>query len=329
MTDITETREGKAARPSRSDTLFKPEVGGTPSPWGVARRSRKSMRNVGYTPGLAAFPIAVSSFSIPSTAFPPWALMWTLAVVLWAAFKILAWNQAAEDRPRGWRLAAYFLWPGMDARAFSSRTLRTPRPPISTPVWPALLSITAGLVLLGAAAHAQNPTLAAGWLAMTGLILSLHFGSFDLLAAAWNRAGFPVRPLMDAPWRSSNLAEFWGRRWNRGFSDVARFALFQPLARRLGPAAGTMAGFAFSGLLHEIVLSLPARGGFGGPLLYFLIQGSAVCLLHRRGSCLSPALNRVIAGVIVLAPAFLLFHPPFLERVLLPFLHVLTTRGVS
>ncbi|HUF61681.1 MAG TPA: MBOAT family protein [Verrucomicrobiales bacterium] len=304
MTDVTEINETEPARRLHARARLRP---------GAAL--------------LATLPLAVCSLVAPLSPMPPWALMWALAITLWVAFKFLAWLQAAENRPRAWRLAAYFLWPGMDARAFSSPSIQTPRRHDFSPWRSALLRAFAGLILLGTAAQGAGHPLAAGWLAITGLILTLHFGSFDLLAAAWNRAGIPVRPLMDAPWRSRNLAEFWGRRWNRGFSDVARFAVFQPLARRLGPATGTMAGFAFSGLLHELVLSLPARGGFGGPLLYFLIQGAAVCALRHRGAALPPVLDRFLTGVIVLAPAFLLFHPPFLERVLLPFLRVLIPLG--
>jgi alginate O-acetyltransferase complex protein AlgI len=249
--------------------------------------------------------------------------MWTLAFAFWVAFKTLAWIQAGSRRPRGSRLAAYLLWPGMDAATFHPKLASRPTHfsvVSAAGILPAAARTFLGAGLLLAAARLPIPTLAAGWLGMTGLILTLHFGLFDLLALFWNRLGVPVRRIMDAPWRSHHLSEFWGKRWNRGFSDVARWAVFQPVARRLGLPAAILAGFAFSGIVHEAVLSLPAGGGFGGPLLYFLIQGSGICLLRRSRPRLRPDTRRVLTALVLIGPVFWLFHPPFLEKVFVPFL---------
>lgn len=81
-----------------------------------------------------------------------------------------------------------------------------------------------------------------------------------------------------------------------------------------------MAAFAASGLVHELVISVPARGGWGGPTLYFLLQGAAVLLQKRLGFLSRGIPGRLFTFGILLAPAWLLFHPPFMQRVLRPLL---------
>ena len=129
------------------------------------------------------------------------------------------------------------------------------------------------------------------WLGMIATVLFLHFGLFDFLAIAWRARGMAVEPIMNHPLRAVSLADFWSR-WNRGFRDFAFRLVFRPVHRRLGIVAATLATFLFSGLIHDLVISLPARGGFGRPTLYFLIQG--IGILFEK----SPARRRAHPGVI-------------------------------
>ena len=103
---------------------------------------------------------------------------------------------------------------------------------------------------------------------MIGVIFLLHFGTFHLLSLGWRRLGVNAMPLMRNPSRSTSLAEFWGRRWNTAFHELAARFTFRPLRRLVG--AGTAASLVFlvSGLIHELVISLPAGGGYGLPTLY-------------------------------------------------------------
>jgi hypothetical protein len=184
----------------------------------------------------------------------------------------------------------------------------------------ATAKILLGAVLLfGLARFAPDPLLT-GWIGMIGVILVLHFGMFALLAIAWRAYGLDVRPIMDAPLNSTSLGEFWGRRWNGAFNQLAFEILFRPLARITTPIIGTLAAFFASGLIHELVISLPARAGYGLPTAYFLLQGCGVLVQHRVTSVRRGMAGRFFTILVVAGPAFWLFHPPFVRNVILPFM---------
>src|SRR5262249_17079976 len=113
-------------------------------------------------------------------------------------------------------------------------------------------------------------------LILPGLSFLLHFGIFYLLAGLWRLAGADCRPLFREPLRSRSLHEFWGQRWNLAFVEMAAVAVYRPLASRVGKTLATLATFLFSGVLHEIAISVPVRAGYGLPLLYFALQGLLV-----------------------------------------------------
>jgi D-alanyl-lipoteichoic acid acyltransferase DltB (MBOAT superfamily) len=156
------------------------------------------------------------------------------------------------------------------------------------------------------------------------LILILHFGIFHLLCCFWRVLGFDARPLMNHPMRSANLGEFWGHRWNTAFRDLTHRFLFRPLASRIGPRFGLLAGFLVSGAVHEFVISVPAHGGYGGPTLYFAIQGAGIVVersrFGRRAGLCSGWLRRAFMMLVLIAPVCFLFHGPFVVRVIVPFM---------
>ena len=273
--------------------------------------------------------------------------MWAMALAIFIGCKWLTLRKACRNSPKPSHkrsLAYLFLWPGLNAAEFlglkqspqnrasvlecTSSVAELRRADGSAPP----LSILAGLKLcLGAlllATAAKEVThwhpLIVGWVAMFGIVLVLHFGIFELLSIAWQRAGINAQPLMRAPLRSRSLAEFWGKRWNTAFSNLAHEFAFRPLSRRFGPSVATMVVFAISGLIHEAVISLPARAGYGLPTAYFLLQGLGL-LLERsswgRHAGLGSGLHgRCFAVLFSLIPAFALFHFFFIHHVILPML---------
>lgn len=261
-------------------------------------------------------------------SLPAWALMWALAATLFALLKGLSW-WPERRRFRAlpvWRTVAYLTgWVGLDPAPFLQP--RSPRVAPTPAEWVgAALQLALGGVLLWAplpyVTGRSGPV--GAWTGLAGLGLVLHFGLFRLLALAWRRLGVPVRPIMANPLAARSLGEFWGRRWNLAFRDVTHRFLFRPLERRHGARVALLAVFVGSGLVHEVVLSLPAGGGWGLPTLYFSLQGAAVLAERRLFAGSSDGfLARAFALGLAALPVPLLFHPPFLERVLLPFLAIL------
>jgi hypothetical protein len=251
----------------------------------------------------------------------PWQAMISLALAIYAAAKVATW-WPARHRLGAWRGAAYLLgWVGMDPRPFFERR-DLPLPTLATTLAGAN-KLAVGIFVVGASAtFAPTMPIAAGLAGLTGLVLVFHFGSFHLLALAWRRAGFDVREIMNEPLASTSLVDFWSRRWNLAFRDLAHRFVFLPLANRIGALRATVAVFAASGVIHDIVISLPARGGYGLPTLYFLLQAACFSAqrtrLARRLRLASGTLGRLTTMLVVVCPAPLLFHEPFLERVMLP-----------
>ena len=253
---------------------------------------------------------------------PAWGFMWAMAFAVFLGCKWLTLSLARVRIPDACplRSAAYlFAWPGMDAARFLSWT---PAAALADRALfqgaaRALTRLVLGALLLFGVARRSDAALLAGWLGMIGFALILHFGLFDLLSLAWRKLRVDAPPIMDAPLRSTSIAEFWNRRWNAAFNQLATRFVFRPVARRRGPAAATLAAFGVSGLVHELVISVPAGGGYGLPTAYFLLQGAALLVERRLGQ------SWLVTMIVVAGPAFWLFHPPFVERVVLPFMHTI------
>jgi alginate O-acetyltransferase complex protein AlgI len=217
----------------------------------------------------------------------------------------------------------------MDATAFTSHSHAAPEPTSRREWTIAGLKVLLGVVLTWVVARWAWPErpLVTGWIGMVGAIFILHFGVFHLLSLAWRHAGINAVPLMRNPLRATSLGEFWGRRWNTGFHELASRYAFTPLRRSLGVVGAMLTTFLVSGVIHDLVISVPAGGGYGLPTGYFVLQGLAV-VSERSAPGRRLGLGRgwrgwVFTVVMTAGPAFWLFPPPFVHNVILPMLAVI------
>jgi uncharacterized protein YqjF (DUF2071 family) len=256
---------------------------------------------------------------------PAWAFMWALAYAIFFGCKWATLIRAGDALRRAFagRVLAYlFAWPGMDAAEFLAPRTCVTQP--ATREWIAAIARPAsgGILLFAVARLFDDIPLLAGWIGMIGTILLLHFGMFHLLALALRRYGIGVTPIMNAPLRARSVAEFWGTRWNLGFHHLANELVFRPTVERFGIAGALMLTFLASGVVHEFVITLPARGGYGLPTLYFVLQGLGV-LLERRIPRRRKLARRAFALAVVGLPVFILFPPPFALNVFVPFMRAI------
>jgi hypothetical protein len=259
--------------------------------------------------------------------------MWLLAAAMFAGLKILTLSDsAAIGSASTRRIAGYLLaWPGLDAERFLSGARATG--PSRVEWLSAATKTLAGAVLLMTATTLidRAPPLVWGWVGMIGIVMGAHFGVFHLLSAAWRQCGVDAPPIMDRPALAASAGQLWGRRWNRAFRDLASRYLFRPIVPAVGTATATMAVFAFSGMLHDLVISVPAQQGFGLPTSYFLIQGLAElfehCRLGKRLGLGRGVIGRIFCLSVALAPLPLLFHGAFVKNVAVPMLRSLGGMG--
>ena len=95
----------------------------------------------------------------------------------------------------------------------------------------------------------------------------------------------------------------------------------------VGVTGATLLVFLASGFIHELVISVPARGGYGLPTAYFVIQGAGVAgertRLGRRLGLGRGWRGWLFTALVTAGPAFWLFPPPFVRNVVLPMLAVI------
>ena len=173
----------------------------------------------------------------------PWCFMWILATAIFFGCKWQSWwhvrtiSGATLCRSFGF----LFGWPGMDATAFLDPEQHAQRPEAKEWSWAIAKTAFGALLVWGVARRIPaGRELLAGWVAMLGIILVLHFGTFHILSLLWRSAGVDARPIMQAPLSATSLSDFWGRRWNLGFRQLTHRLIFQPARTRSGVVTATL-----------------------------------------------------------------------------------------
>lgn len=269
---------------------------------------------------LMTFPTA--AILLWNTAWPRWAWMWTISFALYSGLKWLSWRRAASCGQSKFRSIAYLIaWPGMNADAFlkpqAEEKLSRSHLKFAT------LNFACGAAILWISTLVDQSNLR-GWTSMIGIIFVLHFGLFGILASIFQKLGIDAQPIMNFPACSTSLSEFWGKRWNLAFRDLTHKFLFRPLSHHFNGRVAIGIGFFVSGLIHELAITVPAGGGYGGPTLYFLIQAFGLVIERSKfGSTLG--LRRGFVGwlftaIVLVAPVTFLFPEVFVSNVILPFM---------
>ena len=258
--------------------------------------------------------------------------MLTILATSFSVMKVIAVTESYRNKLLTLSFKQWFMfgsWAGMRAEPFE-KLGNVPVPGGWLMVRMGITRIIAGLLLIFIGHKLLllnlNPELAyilvSGCL-LVGLSLILHFGMLSISAGMWRFSGVNTYLLFRQPAKATSLTEFWSKRWNIAFSEMTSVAIFRPLKNKIGPAAALMLAFMFSGLLHELALSVPVNAGYGLPMLYFIIQGSVVLfekfLISRRVRFLQ---NRVTSSVWVffwlVIPMPLLFHAEFIKQIVWP-----------
>jgi len=267
---------------------------------------------------LLAGPLAVIIFA---RGMQPWAFMWLLAFAIFFGCKWLTWWPARAHMTLPRTLGYLFAWPGMDVRPFERREMRE-ETTAAREWFAAIFKTLLGCALIWILAR-RLPPLPGTWAGMAGILLVLHFGVFHLLALLWRRAGIEVAPIMRTPGLATSLADFWSARWNLAFRTLAHETVLRPLQRRLGLNGALFAVYLVSGLIHELVISLPAGAGYGLPTAYFLLQWLGLNMersrLGRRAGLHHGMCGWAFMLLITAGPVYWLFHPAFVQRVIVPF----------
>lgn len=259
--------------------------------------------------------------------------MLALIATTFTAMKVIAATEEYLAKTIALTFKQWFIfataWAGMRAQPFETFG-GAPLPN----AWPlvrfGISRLIAGLILVllvrQIATLPFNQTLihiAVSIVLLIGYSLMLHFGLLSISAGMWQLSGANTYFLFKAPAKATSLTEFWSKRWNIAFSEMTSIAIFRPLRNKIGGAAALMLAFIFSGLLHELALSIPVNHGYGLPMLYFIIQGALVLIekvmLTRRATFLKNVIAaRLWVFFWLIAPAPLLFHIRFISDIVWP-----------
>jgi alginate O-acetyltransferase complex protein AlgI len=275
--------------------------------------------------------VSVSSIIFLTTYQTPFLRMLAIVIILLLAMKIIVigeYQLKTEERLSFVRWTIFSLgWAGMRPEVFLKRAAQE-KSEAKNSIFYGIGNMIIGLLIVLMIRifqihfHFAIPYYFYSVIALVAFSQILHFGLLRISAGVWKILRFPTKPLFKSPYASASLEEFWGRRWNVAFSEMTSIAVFKPVAASTSKITGILAAFIFSGVLHELAISVPVNNGYGFPLLYFFIQGLAIIIenhIDKTGSFLKqPVIARIWTWSWIIVPLPFLFHPDFLEKIILP-----------
>ncbi len=138
-------------------------------------------------------------------------------------------------------------------------------------------------------------------------------GFARIVEGVLSACGVDAGPLHQAPIMSRTVGEFWSRRWNRAISTWLSENAFRPAARRGGIAAGVMAAFGVSALLHFVPIWVAFELRYAIMMgSFFLVHGVVVIVESKLGV---PRWPRALGHTWTLA-VFAITAPLFVEPML-------------
>lgn len=263
----------------------------------------------------------------------PVLLMLAVIATTFTAMKVITVTESYKSQTlslsfKQWTCFAT-AWAGMRAEPFE----RLGSPPLPD-AWPMIrfgISRIIGGALLIVFAHFLNSYqlndslkyVLISTMLLIAFSLILHFGLLNISAGVWRLFGVNTYYLFRKPAKATSLSEFWSKRWNLAFSEMTSIIIFRPLKDKIDHQSALLLSFLFSGLLHELALSLPVNSGYGLPMIYFIIQAGVVLAEKKIISKTDHFLNNRIWSHIwvffwLVLPAPLLFHVAFIKEIVWP-----------
>lgn len=206
-----------------------------------------------------------------------------------------------------------FLWNGVNPTPFFNRPYFS-KDSYSEKILTGILCILIGSIVCVVGVYLVRLSMFIGGIfILIGISFLFHFGFIKLQTILLRKMGYNVNYLFDSPIKSNTLKEFWGKRWNTAFSEMTAILVFKPLVKRCDKNYALFFSFLFSGILHEIAISLPAKGGYGLPTLYFMIQ--YLLILIETQFKISSKIWTITCLICFLN---LIFPKPFIENIIYP-----------
>ncbi len=254
--------------------------------WTWTRRGARLPAGVGVLLGLLAL-------AAPWTCPAQWGLVRFAVAVVSVLLVLRQWELVVRRPPT---LGQAPSWPEFSLALFSFGELdlrreRQPKRALSVAAWRSLRALLKGsLVFLllvggrGAGALYDDDGIVgtSWWLAFSYLAASTMADVATALSSALS--GRPTAEVFRMPPLAASPVDFWGRRWNLTFRNLAHRLVFLPTRRVVGVRAAGLLVFVLSALVHEYTVWAALGGGLGWMSAFFLLQGAAVVLLSlRRG----------------------------------------------